>query len=260
MKLYSDAECTNEIGTDATETLTVYAKGVSKGSATVTATSVADETKTATCTVTVSKKAPSVGDFTYTAPNQGFPTYDGTAKTATVVSKDGVNGMGTVTVHYYSDAGCTDEVQSPTDVGTYYVGITAEEGTSYSAVSGVLHGEGWKFTIGKADPAVNAPTAKSLTYTGSAQELVTAGEASGGEMQYALGTDATNAPTSGYEASIPTATDAGTYYVWYMVKGDSGHSDVAAKSLVVSIANKDISSAKVTLSNTSFMYDNSEKM
>ena len=38
---------------------------------------------------------------------------------------------------------------------------------------------------------------------------------------------------SHYTTSIPTGTDAKTYYVWYMVKGDSGHSDVAAKSLVV---------------------------
>ena len=32
------------------------------------------------------KAAPAVSDFTYTAPNHGSPTYDGTAKTATVVS------------------------------------------------------------------------------------------------------------------------------------------------------------------------------
>lgn len=64
-------------------------------------------------------------------------------------------------------------------------------------------------TIEKAASYVNAaPTAKALTYNGSAQELVTAGEATGGEMQYAIGT-ATEA-TQPYTTSIPTATDAGT--------------------------------------------------
>lgn len=57
----------------------------------------------------------------------------------------------------------------------------------------------------------NAPTAKNLNYNGQAQDLVTAGEASGGEMKYALGTDATTAPVNNlYTTTIPTATNAGT--------------------------------------------------
>ena len=53
--LYSDAACTvgNEIGTDAVTNLTVYAKGISAGSATITATSNADSTKATSCNVTV---------------------------------------------------------------------------------------------------------------------------------------------------------------------------------------------------------------
>ena len=53
VKLYSDEACTTEVGADATETLTVYAKGISAGSATVTATSNADSEKKASCDVTV---------------------------------------------------------------------------------------------------------------------------------------------------------------------------------------------------------------
>ena len=79
-----------------------------------------------------------------------------------------------------------------------------------------------------------APTAKTLTYTGSAQELVTAGTATGGEMQYALGT-ATEA-TQPYTTSIPTATDVGTYYVWYKVVGDTNHNDTEPKCVTVNIA------------------------
>ena len=66
-----------------------------------------------------------------------------------------------------------------------------------------------KLTVNNANSAVtNTPEAKTLTYNGQAQELVTAGEASGGEMQYALGT-ATEA-TQPYTTSIPAKTDAGT--------------------------------------------------
>ena len=90
-------------------------------------------------------------------------------------------------------------------------------------------------TISEKQPAnvTKAPEAKTLTYNGSAQELVTAGTATGGEMQYALGT-ATEA-TQSYTTSIPTATNAGTYYVWYKARGDANHSDSEPDSVTVTI-------------------------
>ncbi len=73
--------------------------------------------------------------------------------------------------------------------------------------------------VNKANSIVEkAPTARNLTYNGSAQDLVTEGIAEGGKMHYALG-NATEA-TEQYTTSIPTATNAGTYYVWYKVVGD----------------------------------------
>ena len=69
------------------------------------------------------------------------------------------------------------------------------------------------------------PVAKSLTYDRTAQELVVAGEATGGTMRYALG-GATSAPgAEDFGASVPVGTNAGTYYVWYKVVGDAGHYD-----------------------------------
>ncbi|MBQ6755981.1 MAG: hypothetical protein IJP43_03425 [Oscillospiraceae bacterium] len=53
VKLYFDSSCNSEVGMDATSALTVYAKGMSVGDATVTVTSNADNTKSATCAVTV---------------------------------------------------------------------------------------------------------------------------------------------------------------------------------------------------------------
>ena len=52
VKLYKDAECKTEVGTDATDVLTVYVKGLAVGEATVKVESNEDETKTATCAVT----------------------------------------------------------------------------------------------------------------------------------------------------------------------------------------------------------------
>ncbi|MBO5535960.1 MAG: InlB B-repeat-containing protein [Clostridia bacterium] len=89
-----------------------------------------------------------------------------------------------------------------------------------------------------AATVTRAPAANNLTYTGSAQKLVTAGEATGGKMQYALGDNATTAPTdeSLYTTSIPAKTDAGTYYVWYKVKGDNNHTDTTPVCIPVTIS------------------------
>ena len=75
-------------------------------------------------------------------------------------------------------------------------------------------------TVNKADSSVAAaPQANSLTYTGSAQPLVTAGTANGGIMQYRLG------DTGDFTDTIPTAIDADDYTVYYRVKGDENHND-----------------------------------
>ena len=94
----------------------------------------------------------------------------------------------------------------------------------------------YTYAAKEASVVTKAPEAKTLTYNGSAQELVTAGTATGGTMQYALGT-ATEA-TEPYTTSIPSKTNAGTYYVWYKAVGSDGYSDSEAKCITVTIANK----------------------
>ena len=89
-------------------------------------------------------------------------------------------------------------------------------------------------TVGKANAVAATVTANSRTYDGTEKPLVTVtGEATGGEMQYALGT-ATEA-TEPYTTSIPTKTEAGTYYVWYKVVGDENHLDTNPQCLTVII-------------------------
>ena len=75
--------------------------------------------------------------------------------------------------------------------------------------------------VSMASPAslTAAPTAiTGLFYTGAAQALVNAGTATGGTMKYSLN-------NSTWSTVIPTATDAGSYTVYYKVEGDDIHTD-----------------------------------
>ena len=81
-----------------------------------------------------------------------------------------------------------------------------------------------------------APKAREPIYNGTAQLLIEDGEAEGGIMLYALGDSADTAPeASAYSTELPVGTNAGTYYVWYYVKGDVMHKDTGAAFLEVQI-------------------------
>ena len=206
--------------------LTAFADG---NTTTITPGTDAAKTGTGTMTITLIIKDPAATDFDVTLPTS--LAYDGTAKTASAAAKSTVTGMGAITVEYYKNG---TKVDSAVEIGDYTVKLNVAAGTHYSA--GAVENADWKFTITKGAAAVTkAPTAKTLTYTGSAQELVTAGEATGGTMQYALGT-ATEA-TEPYTISIPAKTDVGTYYVWYKASGDANHNDSAAGYVSVTISN-----------------------
>ena len=148
VKLYSDAACTKAVGTAATTTLTVYAKGATVGTSIVTVTSNENSNLKATCNVQVkpAKPDPTVSNFTFAGPAN--PVYDGTAKSATVGVASGVTGMGNITVKYYLDAACqTQEVQAKNvkNAGFYYVAIDVAEGESYNAAT--LKDTNWYFQI-----------------------------------------------------------------------------------------------------------------
>lgn len=128
-------------------------------------------------------------------------------------------------VVYWS--GDTQLKEAPTTVGSYRAEITVGGATAKV-----------EYTIEAKTPAVitKGPEAKSLIYNGSAQELVSAGEATGGTMEYALGSDAANAPVDGWDTAVPSGTDVGTYYVWYKAAGDANHVDSEAASVTATIA------------------------
>lgn len=145
------------------------------------------------------------------------------------------------TISYKGTMFSGEEYESPakpTQAGAYAVFVTEETADTIYAGSAA-------FTIRKADPTVTAPTARTLTCNGQEQELVEAGEASGGTMLYALGEEG-SAPQTGWDEKIPTGIDAQTYHVWYMVAGDANHNNSEPASVAVTIAEP----AKVTYSCT----------
>ena len=172
------------------------------------------------------------GEVKITNGNALNVTY-GTALPEVEYTKNNSNGV--VTVTYYSDEACQTEISKPTDVGTYWVKAAMAADQSFGAAEDVV-----SFTISKAPATVTAaPTANTLTYNGEAQALVAAGTSGGGTMVYSLTKDGE------YTTTVPTATDAKTYTVWYKVVGDANHSDSEPASVEVTIAAKNISGVTV---------------
>ena len=70
---------------------------------------------------------------------------------------------------------------------------------------------------------------KELVYTGNPQKLIEAGSAENGVIEYAIGTK--EEVTGEFSDSIPTATNAGKYYIWYKAVGDENHEDSETKCM-----------------------------
>ena len=117
-----------------------------------------------------------------------------------------------------------------TDAGNYTATASALSNANY-----VLPADNTtSFSIAKAASSVTtAPTANILTYTGSAQALVTAGAASGGTMQYSLDNQT-------FAETVPTGTNVGSYTVFYKVVGDANHENAEGGQVVVAIAKADV--------------------
>ena len=146
-------------------------------------------------------------------------TYDGRehVPTATATGLVG-NDKCTVTV-----------VGAQTDAGNYTATASALSNANYELPADNTT----SFSIAKAASSVTTvPTANTLTYTGSAQALVTAGAASGGTMQYSLDNQI-------FAETVPTGTNVGSYTVFYKVVGDANHENAEGGQVVVAIAKAD---------------------
>ena len=188
-----------------------------------------------------------------TVPTPEAVTYDPNNTLAKVTLPRDWTWANSATVPTVDNSGY-EAVLGVDDTNYDYTGVEGYSETAHAVTRTVA------LTVYKAAPTVTAPTAKTLTYTGFAQALVTAGEATGGEMQYALGTE--TEATQPYTTSIPTATDAGIYYVWYKLVGDGNHTDIAAACVTVRIipfgpASFTLPAATKTLGESAFEGDTS---
>jgi len=99
----------------------------------------------------------------------------------------------------------------------------------------------------KRTPEVAVTAATGLKYDGTEQSLVT-GSTTGGNIQYALGTS--TEVTGSYSDDIPKGKEAGKYYVWYKVEGDSNYNDVAETYKEVTILKRSVTLTSASASKT----------
>lgn len=115
---------------------------------------------------------------------------------------------------YYEGTNYKKSTTPPTNPGTYTASVTIGGATATKT-----------FTISKLDSTYTAPTAKTLTYNGTEQELVNSGQTEHGKLWYCLKDSGT-----WQEGTIPKAKDAKKYTVLYYLEGDANHKDVGSQS------------------------------
>lgn len=113
-----------------------------------------------------------------------------------------------------------------TDAGTYT--LTVEGKGNFGDTTYI------EWTIYKSSPEFTPPEPKeNLIANGSPQELITAGSTTGGTMMYKVN-------DGEYSAEIPTATEAGTYTVYYKVEGGTNYNSIAEDSFEVTVSSNEI--------------------
>ena len=170
-------------------------------------------------------------------------TYDGTAKQPTVTVKKGNNEVNSseYKVSYSNN----------TNAGTATVTITDNKADGNYEIEETTK----TFTIEKEQLKATV-TAKTLTYSGEAQELVT-GSLSGtntANSSIKYSSDGTN-----YSSTIPKGKEVKGYTVYYKAEGDSNHKGTDAATVEVTISAKTVTNPKVEVSPSSFTYDGTEK-
>lgn len=156
-----------QISADASITLTIAGRG--------------NYTGTADTIWKITRASPVLGDFDV-SPNLSTPlTYDGTPKTVTVQPKNGVIGMGAVTVCYEGSNGTTypRSKTAPTNAGTYQVILSVAEGKNYTEAEI----EAGTLTIEKADLTVEDVT-EFFEYTKKGEQTINLAELVPGARSY----------------------------------------------------------------------------
>lgn len=166
------------------------------------------------------------------------------------------NGDGTVT--YSSGDTTVATVDANTGAltivgaGTTTITATVADGANYTYATNTAT---YTLTVNAANPTITANPAAvtGIEYNKTAQALINGGTAANGTFRYKLDDGA-------WSDTVPTATDAGSYTVYWYLDGDTGYNDVnsaaAPASIAVEIAKKEVG---LTWGTTDFTYDGTEK-
>lgn len=132
-------------------------------------------------------------------------------------------------------------VKASTSVGKYDISAVPKDNYSWSD-TGTTERRYYSWYILKADVIITPPTPRELIYNGDPQTLVTAGTVElvsanytdkYGEMLYKLEGD------EEWSNSIPTATNAGTYNVYYYYPGNENHNESSKDAFVTVTIGRD---------------------
>lgn len=171
---------------------------------------------TASVTYEIQRATPTAENFVFTAP--GSLTYNGTAKTADIVTATHITGMGNVTVKYYQGE---TEVQ-PMNAGDYKVKISVEDGSNFNAASD-LTDENWAFTINRITTEPTVELSGNTTYTYTGKQITPDVTVTIDGRPLTKGTDYTII----YGDNVNADTDAGSVTV--RAKGNYGFTNVVKK-------------------------------
>lgn len=182
-------------------------------------------------TIPVAAKA---GTYKVTYYIEGNANYDNSAMTEVKITISAIN----VSKPYISDSPktYTGDVLEPTIVnydsdimtqtglvsginaGSYEVQWSLNDSANYVWSDGTTNDIITTWEISKAKGKIVAPEAVNVAYDGDEHALATPGTSSHGTIYYRL-------ENTSYSTEIPTATEKGTYVVYYKLVGDSNHSD-----------------------------------
>ncbi len=155
-----------------------------------------------------------IEDLIYNGKEQELVTA-GSSSNGVMVYRVGENGEYSVEIPAAKKAG---------DYTVYYKSEAKDSNHSDSEEGSVA------VSIGRNGVEVTPPQAvEDLVYNGEAQELITAGETTGGTIVYKLAGD------EAFSEDIPVATDAGEYEVVYKVDGGGEYNDTPENSVNVTI-------------------------
>ena len=137
----------------------------------------------------------------------------------------------------FSDADGWRIVPMAKEMGEYTISYRVAGDNNWDDLDWVTLTDKAEIAAGKAE-VTTEPVGLGYNADGTDKPLVTAGEAENGTMVYALGTMLE--PVTDWSYEIPTASEEGTYYVWYKAVGDESFADSDKDFVVATIGHETV--------------------